>query len=181
MHHGRRGALVMSSAVHRRRAGSLRSCQRARASANGRAYLASEATGVWPLLAMSIGVDAPASASWVSALCRSWCRVAPPDAALNRSSGPAVSQEHQACLAAFQQPGGAGLPDDDVDRAALAAHLRLAVGQVQVLATSADLSGANLTDADLDGADLTGAKWPKDAPVPEGWKRGPGSGRLKRR
>ena len=47
--------------------------------------------------------------------------------------------------------------------------------------TSADLSGANLTDADLDGANLTDAKWPKDAPVPEGWKRDPGSGRLKRR
>jgi hypothetical protein len=46
-----------------------------RASADGRAYLASEATARWPDLAISIGVDAPASASWVSALYRSWCRV----------------------------------------------------------------------------------------------------------
>ena len=44
--------------------------------------------------------------------------------------------------------------------------------------TSADLSGADLTEAELDGADLTGARWPEGAPVPEGWKRDTGSGRL---
>ena len=33
-------------------------------------------------------------------------------------------------------------------------------------------------DVDLSGADLTGAKWPEDTPVPEGWKRDTGSGRL---
>lgn len=56
---------------HRRRAGSCCSCHRARASADGRAYLASDATDVCPLLVISMGVLAPASASWVSAECRS--------------------------------------------------------------------------------------------------------------
>jgi hypothetical protein len=46
--------------------------------------------------------------------------------------------------------------------------------------TNADLSGANLTDVDLDGADFDGAKWPKDAPVPDGWKRDADTGRLQR-
>jgi hypothetical protein len=54
----------------------------------------------------------------------------------------------------------------------------------------ANLTGADLTDADLGGAtptranliraDLTGARWPEDAPVPEGWKRDTSSGRLER-
>jgi|SRR5580693_8781289 hypothetical protein len=68
------------------RAGSLRSCHRANASADGRAYLARLATDVCPDFAISMGVDAPASASWVSAECRSWCSVAPPDAALKMLS-----------------------------------------------------------------------------------------------
>jgi hypothetical protein len=50
---------------------------------------------------------------------------------------------------------------------------------------SADLTTANLGDAVLTGADftravLTEAVWPRDAPVPEGWKLGTGSGRLQR-
>jgi hypothetical protein len=48
--------------------------------------LASDRTDVCPDRAISIGVDVPSSASWVSAECRSWCSVAPPDAALNSAS-----------------------------------------------------------------------------------------------
>ena len=44
--------------------------------------------------------------------------------------------------------------------------------------TSADLTGATLTRANLSRANLTGARWPEDAPVPEGWKLDTGSGRL---
>ena len=36
--------------------------------------------------------------------------------------------------------------------------------------TRADLTRADLTRAHLNGADLTGARWPRGAPVPEGWK-----------
>jgi uncharacterized protein YjbI with pentapeptide repeats len=43
----------------------------------------------------------------------------------------------------------------------------------------ADLSGADLSGAHLNGTILTGAKWPGNAPVPEGWKRDTNSGRLK--
>jgi uncharacterized protein YjbI with pentapeptide repeats len=46
--------------------------------------------------------------------------------------------------------------------------------------TSADLTGADLTDADLTGADLTDARLSQEAPVPGGWVRDTGSGRLKR-
>jgi hypothetical protein len=42
----------------------------------------------------------------------------------------------------------------------------------------ANLTGANLTGADLTGADLAGARWPRDAPVPAGWKLDTSSGRL---
>ena len=42
----------------------------------------------------------------------------------------------------------------------------------------ADLARANLREADLARADLTGARWPEDAPVPEGWKLDTGTGRL---
>jgi len=59
-------------------------------------------------------------------------------------AGPAVGQEHRASLAALQkqrQAGGAGLADDDVDGAALAAHLGLAVGQVEVLDVQAEHLG----------------------------------------
>jgi len=43
---------------------------------------------------------------------------------------------------------------------------------------SANLTRAELTGADLTGADLTGARWPRDAPVPAGWKLDTSSGRL---
>jgi Pentapeptide repeats (8 copies) len=56
--------------------------------------------------------------------------------------------------------------------------------------TKANLVGADLTDAillgvklagaDLAGADLTGALWSEEIPVPEGWERDAGSGRLER-
>jgi hypothetical protein len=44
--------------------------------------------------------------------------------------------------------------------------------------TGADLTGADLTGADLTGADLAEARWPRDAPVPVGWKLDTSSGRL---
>jgi Pentapeptide repeats (8 copies) len=44
----------------------------------------------------------------------------------------------------------------------------------------ADLSEVCLDGADLTGADLTGARWPADAPIPEGWKLDAESGRLRR-
>jgi hypothetical protein len=50
--------------------------------------------------------------------------------------------------------------------------------------TGADLNSANLFGADLPtdlfGADLTGAKLGVGQPIPEGWQRDPGSGRLSR-
>jgi hypothetical protein len=46
--------------------------------------------------------------------------------------------------------------------------------------TGADLTGADLAHAFLAGADLTGAYWAADVAVPEGWRRQPGSGRLRR-
>jgi hypothetical protein len=42
----------------------------------------------------------------------------------------------------------------------------------------ADLRGASLDETEFDGADLAGARWPEDAPVPDGWKRDASSGRL---
>jgi uncharacterized protein YjbI with pentapeptide repeats len=45
---------------------------------------------------------------------------------------------------------------------------------------SANLTGADLIGANLGGAKLTDARWPEDAPVPEGWKRNTSSGRLER-
>ncbi len=76
--------------------------------------------------------------------------------------------------------GGAILFDADLTRANL---------------TGADLTGAHLTGADLNGADLgdadlsrahlgdahlSGARWPRGAPVPVGWKLDTDSGRLER-
>ncbi len=43
----------------------------------------------------------------------------------------------------------------------------------------AELTDADLTDVGLTEADLTDARWPKNAPVPEGWKLDTGSGRLR--
>jgi hypothetical protein len=42
----------------------------------------------------------------------------------------------------------------------------------------ADLTGATLPRATLSGAGLGGARWPGDAPIPEGWKLNTSSGRL---
>ena len=54
-----------------------------------------------------------------------------------RHPGPPLGDEHRAGLAALQQPGqqagGAGLPHDHVDRAALAADAGAPVGQVEVV------------------------------------------------
>jgi uncharacterized protein YjbI with pentapeptide repeats len=44
----------------------------------------------------------------------------------------------------------------------------------------ADFTGARLDDATLTDAHLFRAKWPVDAPVPEGWKLDTSSGRLER-
>ena len=71
---------------YRRRAGSCSAWCRCSASTDTRAYLTSERTDVCPLRAMSMGADVPSSASWVSAECRSWCRVAPLLAARNSAS-----------------------------------------------------------------------------------------------
>jgi Pentapeptide repeats (8 copies) len=46
--------------------------------------------------------------------------------------------------------------------------------------TGADLTYADLTDADLTYANLNLARLAVDAPVPDGWVRDPGSGRLSR-
>jgi hypothetical protein len=48
--------------AYRRRAGSCSASHRARASADGRAYLARDVMEVWPLLVISIGADMPSSA-----------------------------------------------------------------------------------------------------------------------
>jgi uncharacterized protein YjbI with pentapeptide repeats len=76
------------------------------------------------------------------------------------------------------QLNGANLGRAHLNRARLInAHLadvNLAGAQLR----GTDLSGAHLNDANLTGADLTGAKWPGNAPVPEGWKLDTGSGRL---
>jgi Pentapeptide repeats (8 copies) len=44
---------------------------------------------------------------------------------------------------------------------------------------AADLRRADIQDANFSGANLAIAKWPTDAPAPEGWKLETGSGRLK--
>ena len=44
----------------------------------------------------------------------------------------------------------------------------------------ADLTGADLGGADLTLADLTRARWPRDTPVPEGWRLDTNSGLLDR-
>ena len=58
----------------------------ASASAETRAYRASDPTDVCPDRAISIGVAAPASASWVRALCRSRARSRPREASENRAA-----------------------------------------------------------------------------------------------
>ena len=73
---------------------------------------------------------------------------------------------------------GADLTDADLTRA----HLYI-TGLIDADLGGADLirehlTDADLTDADLRGANLTGARWPTEAPVPEGWKLDDASGRL---
>jgi hypothetical protein len=85
---------------------------------------------------------------------------------------------------------GADLRDADLNSADLAhTDLRRAdlseadLSQAILLGTNltgADLSGADLLEANLSSAILKDARWPDDAPVPEGWKRDAGSGRLER-
>ena len=73
---------------------------------------------------------------------------------------------------------GADLTDADLTRA----HLRITgltdedLGGAELIREH--LTDADLTDADLRGANLTGARWPTEAPVPEGWKLDDTSGRL---
>ncbi len=79
----------------------------------------------------------------------------------------------------------------NLTRANLAgANLRRAILR-RVELTGANLTGAILAETDLidvslreaklTGADLTDAMWTEGSPVPEGWKRDTGSGRLTRR
>lgn len=146
-------------AVRRRPVGSRWSCQRARASTEGRLWRARVRILVCPLLVISIGVGMPSSAAWVSAECRRSCSVQPPGGLGEQFGGPpvgqpavagvgvqvggperypgdAVGEEHRATAppgeVAGQQPGGASLPGDLVDRSALAAYHRAPVGPVQV-------------------------------------------------
>ncbi len=70
---------------------------------------------------------------------------------------------------------GADLTRADLSRADLTrAHLTFAQLDGAQLDGAhlfgATLTGATLTRAHLTGAHLTGARWPVDAPVPEGWK-----------
>ena len=46
--------------------------------------------------------------------------------------------------------------------------------------TDADLTGAGLSSAGLSGAHLAGTIYPETEPIPDGWVRDPGSGRLRR-
>jgi hypothetical protein len=69
---------------------------------------------------------------------------------------------------------GAGLVGANLTHAAL-----VAANLTQAALVGANLTGADLTGANLDGANLDGAIWPGGAPVPEGWRLDPSSGRLR--
>jgi len=93
---------------------------------------------------------------------------------------------------------GANLTDAILNDASLISAVLRGADLAGAKLIHADLTGADLTGADLTGADLTRAKlihaklihadftradltdvrWPRDAPVPEGWKLGTNSGRL---
>ena len=162
IHHSARTRLrtrTADRACYRLRAGSRPAWCRCSASALTRAYLASDRTEVWPDRAISIGVPVPSSASCVSARVpelvqrraagglgkqRRGLLAAQPGMAgrIKVSRGqrhPRLppGDEHRAGFPSLQQPRqeprGPGLPDDDVDRAALAPDLRATVRQVQVL------------------------------------------------
>ena len=75
------------------------------------------------------------------------------------------------------------LTDADLGRANLTGARLARADLTGVTLNNAILTGAFLGAAFLGGAilvraDLTGAWWPEDAPVPEGWERDTGSGRL---
>ena len=85
--------------------------------------------------------------------------------------------------------GGASLTCADLTRADLTKASLAGADLVLTNLTRANLAGADLTDAiffgvRLDGADLAGADfnrafWSEKRPVPEGWERDAGSGRLR--
>jgi hypothetical protein len=84
----------------------------------------------------------------------------------------------------------ADLTRANLTEAKLAGAILYGAGLTAARLTGADLTRANLTDANLTLADLTGAdltranlteaKLAGGFPVPEGWVRDPGSGRLER-
>jgi hypothetical protein len=81
--------------------------------------------------------------------------------------------------------GAARLVDVNLEEADLTGANLAGADLTGAYLAGATLSGATLTDANLDGAnlyraDLSGARWPENAPVPEGWKLDTGSGRLER-
>jgi uncharacterized protein YjbI with pentapeptide repeats len=78
---------------------------------------------------------------------------------------------------------GADLTEANLGRADLTnAHLfganLTATNLTRANLSRADLSRADLSETNLSEANLTGATWPKDVPVPEGWKRDTSSGQL---
>jgi uncharacterized protein YjbI with pentapeptide repeats len=80
---------------------------------------------------------------------------------------------------------GADLASTDFTRAIMS-HVNLARARLfSTNLSGAELAGADLaeaeglTTADLTDANLAGASWPEGMPVPEGWERHAGSGRLR--
>ena len=75
----------------------------------------------------------------------------------------------------------ANLAGADLTRANLAGANLFAADLTRGILQRADLTSADITDTIFAHADLSGAKWPKDAEVPEGWKLDARSGRRQRR
>ena len=75
---------------------------------------------------------------------------------------------------------GADLTGAQLDGANLLGATLIGAHLTRAYLTFADLTQANLRGAQLDGAHLDGARWPKNAPVPAGWKLDTSSGRLER-
>ena len=73
---------------------------------------------------------------------------------------------------------GANLTGAKLIRADLTGAKLIGANLIRAKFTGADLIGADLADADLADADLADARWPRDAPVPAGWKLDTSSGRL---
>jgi uncharacterized protein YjbI with pentapeptide repeats len=74
---------------------------------------------------------------------------------------------------------GVNLADADLSFADLTGATLLGANLGRAKLLMADLTGAQLFGADLGGAELVGARWPENAPVPEGWKLDTRLGRLK--